>query len=532
MAIMVMDTALNKKIIAATIFAILSVNISAGEWQFEPKLGFDETFTDNVNLAVNDKTLSLVSQIGFKLSTLFSSKKLNFTFDSKSMYAMYSHDHDTDDDFHTLDSSFRLKLGPKGLVLFGSAAIANQSRNTSRNALADIVSGDTIRVENYAGGLEYSINNSAFSVNSQIQYLITKTQDGIGEREGYVSKFSTQNGSSARFIYWDGSAEYADYTNQGRSGQLFKGEGKIGLITGYKISPFIRYYDETNQGDLTNNSSTLDSDSYGGGLRWLISSKLQLDLSYNTPTGTQLDLDGKRQKDYTAAALQWEPSQRTKLNIDYGQRFYGESYGFDFSHKNKRLTNKITYVEEVRAFTRNNYDTVALGAFWCLEGEITEASTCFVNNNDNINFDDYQLIIINDFVLVEDLGLTLNKELKWSSELALPRTTFNLSISSLNREDLNTRVENEDKRASFSIKRKVSGKSNIKLNFEYNNTHFLLAQENERQDRYRRYSLEYDKSLNSQLNVKLGLSHLNRSSTTQSFNYDEDRIYLNFSKGF
>ena len=128
--------------------------------------------------------------------------------------------------------------------------------------------------------------------------------------------------------------------------------------------------------------------------------------------------------------------------------------------------------------------------------------------------------------------LPLNKKLTWSSELALPRTTFNLSISSLNREDLNTRVENEDKRASLSIKRKVSGKSNIQLNFEYNDTHFLLAQENQRQDRYRRYSLEYDKSLNSQLNVKLGLSHLNRSSTTQSFNYDEDRIYLNFSKGF
>jgi len=66
----------------------------------------------------------------------------------------------------------------------------------------------------------------------------------------------------------------------------------------------------------------------------------------------------------------------------------------------------------------------------------------------------------------------------------------------------------------------------------YTDTHQALAQENERQDRYRRYSLEYDKSLNSKLTVTLGLSHLNRSSTTQSFNYEEDRVYLKVSKGF
>jgi uncharacterized protein (PEP-CTERM system associated) len=532
MAIMVMDTALNKTVLAAAIFAILSANTFAGEWQFTPQLIIDETYTDNVNLSVNDTTASLVSQTGVELSTLFSSKKLDFTFDAKSLYAMYSHDHDTDDDYHTLDSSFRLKLGPKGLALIGSAAISNQARNNSRNALADIVSGDTTRVENYSGGLQYTINNSDFIVGSGIQYQTTKSQDGIGEREGYAVKFLSKNGSAARNIYWDASSKYSDATNQGRDGQLFKGEVKIGLITGYKITPFIRYYDETNDGDLVDNSSSLESDSYGGGLRWLISPRLLLDLSYNTPTGNQLDLDGKEQQDYAAATIRWEPSQRTTLIIDYGQRFYGKSYGFDFVHRNKRLTNTITYVEDVQAFTRNNYESVALGTFLCPQGEVSDTSACFVNNNDNINVDDYQLVNLNDFVLVEDIGLSLNKELNWLSELALPLTTFSISISSLTRENLNTRVVNEDQRASFSIKRKVSGKSNIKLALEYTDTHFLLEQDNERQDRYRRYSLEYDKSLNSKLTVKLGVSHLNRSSTTQSFNYEEDRITLKFSKGF
>jgi len=466
------------------------------------------------------------------LETVFSSKKLEFSFSSTSLYAMYSHDHDTDDDFHTLSSDFRLKLAPNGLTLIGGASISNQSRNSSSNALADIVSSDTVRVENYSTGIEYIVDNRDFIFNTSIKYQLLKSEDKIGEQEGYTANFSTQNGSSASYIYWEGTSQFSDYTNQGLDGKSFKGELKIGLISSFKITPFLRYFDETNEGDLTSNNSSFESDSYGGGLRWLITPKLLVDISYNTPTGTQLDIDGEQQEDYTAASVRWEPNQRTKLTIDYGKRFYGESYGLDFSHRNKRLTNTITYVEDVRAFTRNNYESVALGAFWCPKGEITDTSSCFVNNDDNINFDDYQLLNLRDFILVEDQALSLNKELNWSSDLALSRTTFSLSLSSLTRENLDTRVEDENRNASFSITRKVSGKSNLQLSMEYTNTHQALDQESERQDHYRRYSLEYDKSLNSRLTVTLGLSHLNRSSTTQSFNYEEDRVYLKVSKGF
>jgi uncharacterized protein (PEP-CTERM system associated) len=510
----------------------LSYSTTGGEWQFQPNIFIDETYSDNTNLSANNKIASLVSQAGVTLSSHFSSKKLEFTFSSKSEYAMYSHDHEKDNDFHTLNSNFRLKLAPNGLVLIGSANISNQSSNTSRNDLADIISGDTVRVENYSSGLEYTIDNSDFKLNSRIQYQTTQSEDNVGEQEGYVANLLSTNGSTARHFFWDASAQFSDYTNRGRDGELFIGEIKIGLITNYKITPFLRYYDETNKGTLTNNSSSLESDSYGGGLRWLISPRLILDISYNTPTGTQLDIDGKEQEDYTAASIRWEPSQRTVLNIDYGKRFYGESYGLDFIHKNKRLTNTITYAEQVNAFTRNNFENILQGSYWCPQGEITDGSACFINDNENINFDDYQLINLSDFILVEDLDLSLNKQLNWSSVLTLPRTTFSLILSSSDRENLNTRVEDKNQSASFSINRKISGNSNIQLRLEYNKNQYLLDEEGERQDIYRRYSLEYDKSLNSNLTFSLGLSHLNRNSSTQSLSYEEDRVYLKVNKGF
>jgi uncharacterized protein (PEP-CTERM system associated) len=532
MAIMVMDTAPNKTILAVAILAILSVKSFAGEWQFQPHLIIDETHSNNVNLSLNEEESSLVSQAGIELEALYASKKLEFNLSSTSVYAMYSHDHDIDNDFHTLDSSFRLKLAPKGLALTGSAAISNQSRNSSRNALADIVSGDTVRIERYSSGLEYGVNNSDFRLNSSIEYRTTKAEDNIGEREGYAAQLVSQNGKSARNIYWDTSVEFASYSNQGRDGEIFKGEIKIGLITHYSFTPFLRYYDENNEGDLNNNNTSIESNSYGAGLRWLISPRIFLDLSYNTPTGIQFDFDGKKQEDYAAASVRWEPSQRTQLKMEYGQRFYGESYGLDFSHKNKRLTNKIAYSEDVKTFTRNNYESVVLGSYWCPQGEILDTASCFISNNENLNFDDFQLITLSDLVLVEDQNLSLNKALTWTSTLELSRTTFSFSLSNLDRENLSTRVKDKDKRATFSIARKVSGKSTLTLNLGYNDNHFAIGQTSERQDRYRRYSLEYDKSLNSRLTVKLGLSHLNRSSTTQALNYEEGRVYFKISKGF
>jgi len=532
MAIMVMDTALSRKRLAATVIAVLSANVYAAEWQFTPQLVIDETYSDNVNLSINNKVSSLVSQIGFDLNTLYSSKNLELNFSSKSMYAMYSHNHDLDNDFHTLDTNFRLKLAPKGLVLIGNAGITNQAKNTSINTLADIVSRDTVSVQNYSTGLEYSIDNSDFLINSRVQYRLTQSEDNIGERKGYSIGFVSTNGSSARHVFWEARTGYSDNTNQGQDGTFYTGEIKFGLITPYKITPFIRYYEENNEGDLIDNSSSIESNSFGGGLRWLISSKLLLDISHNKPTGTQLGLDGKEQEDYNAVSIQWVPSQRTDFKFDYGQRFYGESFGLNFTHKNKRLTNKITYIEDVRAFTRNNYQAVEQGSYWCPQGEILDVSGCFIGNNENINFDDYQLASFNDFILVEDLALSLNKQLSWSSELQLSRTSFIISLSSLSRENLNTRIEDKNQGAAFTIKRKVSGKSNIQLNINYNNNHFARNQENERQDRYRSYSIEYDKSLNSELTFTLGISHLNRSSTEQSFSYKEDRITLNISKGF
>ena len=201
MAITVTDMAQKTKFSAIFLSLVCSNIAFAGEWKFEPSILIDETYTDNVGLVTNNEQSSLVSQAGINLDSTYKARNAIFNFSSKSTYASYSHNHDLDDDFHTITSDLRLQLWPNGIILVGSADISNQSRNGSRNALADIVSADTVQVGTYRGGIEYNINNSAFIINSALAYNQTDSEDDIGDRQGVIANLEGTNGKGARHFF-------------------------------------------------------------------------------------------------------------------------------------------------------------------------------------------------------------------------------------------------------------------------------------------------------------------------------------------
>jgi uncharacterized protein (PEP-CTERM system associated) len=531
-----MDTAQKIKLSTVCLTLICSNFTFAGDWQFAPSILINETYTDNVGIVPNNEISSLVSQTGIGIESTYKAQHAIFNFQSQSSYAFYSHDHELDNDYHTLSSDLRLQLWPNGIIFVADIDITNQSRNTSRNALADVVSADTVRVETYNGGFEYNINNSIFVINSGIGYLQTKSEDNIGDREGVIATLSSTNGSSARHIFWQVEHSYQELNNNAQDGKLSKSEVKIGLITDFKINPFVRYYDEDNSGNLGNSNNSTESNSYGFGIRWLISPRLYLDSSYNKPIGNTLDIDGKKQDDYINTAIQWQPSIRTTLNANYSERFFGDSYGLNFSHKNKRLTNTISYIEDIQTLTRNNFINNIIGFYLC-PNNTTLIEQCIIQDDSIItpgdpNDQGYRIFPIQDFTLVEDNVLSLNKTLNWNSTLELSRTTINFNANQQSRDNLETRIEDEFNTVSLQVKRNVSGRSSVSADVSYTETSLQINTELERIDRYRRYQLSYEKSLNSALSLSLTMSYLDRSSNSAELNYKEGRISAKISKGF
>ena len=539
MDIMGMGMAHKSKLSAVCITLICSNFVFAGDWKFDPSIIIDETFSDNVSLTANNEQSSLVTQAGLNIASTYTAQQVLFNFSSQSSYALYSHNHDLDKDYQTLASDLRLELWPNGIVVFGGVNISNQSRNRSRNALADIVSADTVQVETYNGGIEYNINNSAYVVNSSIGYKKSNSADNIGNRESVAAQLSSTNGAGARHAFWELQHNYQEQKNNGNNGKQSQSEAIIGLITDYNINPFVRYYNEDNSGNINTTNRSLESNSYGLGVRWLISPRLRLDASYNKPIGDKLDVDNDEEKAYVDAAVLWQPSPRTKLSANISERFYGTSYGLDLTHSNRRLTNTISYVEDIQTFTRNNFVPNIIGFYFC-PNDFSQIEECIISEGDTIipeipNEPDGQgfvILAIQDFTLSEDNIYSLNKTFSWTSKLALPRTTISINTNQQNRENLDSNIEDQLSGVSLNVSRKLSGRSSVSVNLSYTETSLQLDTEFERTDRYRRYQLSYERSLNSALSFNVAVSQLNRSSNNALLNYDEGRISAKITKGF
>jgi uncharacterized protein (PEP-CTERM system associated) len=512
----------------SVITVLITLPIHAGEWTFTPNINVNETYTNNVELTKDNKTTSYVNQFAFGVDSQFNSRLSEFSLKGSTTYVSYSHDHSLDDYFNNLTSKARYNLWTNGPAIIANASISNQSRNGADNSLADLVSGDIVEVRNYQTGIEYNISNSDFIIDSLLQYEWREADDNIGNSTGYSAILNSNNGNTARHMLWQLRSNYNQRDNNNLSGRVYSVEAITGVITKVRFNPFVRFFDENASGNILGNRNT-SSTSWGPGFRWQLSSHFYFDLSYNYVS------DKTKSDDYIATEINWQPSARTSLVANYSKRFFGDSYGLNFSHTLRRLTNTISYVEQVEAFDRNNYQQVSLGSFWCPIGAnfSDDITNCFVNNNNSIDFTNYQLVTLFDQQLIESNEFSLNKRLNLSSTLTLARTTFSVQLFHFNRESLTTgRVEKTDT-ASASVVRHISPKSDLDITFNFEHRQFNnQSQNNDQEDYYRTISSTYRRKIARTLTSDFTLKYLNRTSTLVSRTYNETRASINIKKEF
>jgi len=514
-----------KKLTIFIALALASHAALAGEWTFNPSLGLTETYTNNVELTPDNHQSSVVSQLIAGVNGEFTSREMYLAFSGTETYAAYSHNSDLNDDFQTANIEGAISLWPSGPKFIASSSLTNVSQNTANNSLADLVSGDTIQRSSHKAGLQYEFANSNYSFDSGVIYNLTETEDSIGESKGYTANISTKNGNAARHVFWQLRGEYSDRENKTASGKKYSLEAGVGVITSLKLNPFLRYYDEDISGNVIG-ANQATTRSWGPAIRWLASEHLYLDVSYN-----YVD-DKETSDDYIAANINWQPSQRTSLEAGYSQRFFGDSYNLDLQHKTKRLTNKISYDEKIEVFDRDSYEQVDVGIFWCpVDITITNITQCFAQSEQPEG--EYQLSTFFTLVPVENNEFSLNKRLLWNSKLQLSRTSFTFNSSATRRESIASKRIDDTLSASFTIDRKISGRSNLTFLAKYDHRVFNKDNpDNGQEDHYRTFSATYTKNLASSLSTHFTIQHVNRDSNIDRYSYDEVRAYINITKDF
>lgn len=504
----------------------------AGEWLFTPGIMIDETYSDNVLMRAINPQSSLITQANASIETSYQSPVTYFLFSADTSYLNYSHNNDLNDDYLTLSTNGVYSLWSDGPKLIASASVDNISRNTANNNLADLISGETIQAENYSLGLKYDFANSSYTVNSSLIYNMTRYEDNIADSDGYKVQIGSKNGNAAKLVFWQIDASYTkreqnNNNNANISENRFV-DTKIGAITSISLNPFLRFYTEEVEGTNTN-SNLKTTPSWGPGIRWQPSSHLIIDLSYNYVA------DKVVSDDYFDTKINWQPSSRTSLVASYSQRFFGDSYKLNFQHKTKRLTNSITYSDDLEVYDRLSYDTVELGAYWCPANiEVENISQCSVQSEPPSNISDYNLITFSDLEPVDSKEYSLNRNLSWLSKLNFSRTSFAFKMSGRERENLGSGVIDNYFDTSFTVERKTSSRSKIAFESQFKYTNF--DKENpagsKQEDYYRITSLTYTRQLASSLSSFFTLRHINRDSNKEQFSYDEVRAIINITKDF
>jgi hypothetical protein len=503
MAITAMDIikTINKDDIASRfiatllIWVIAPVSVLAGDWQLKPTVSLNESFTDNVELTSAESISSFVTQTTAGLDAEYKSNLTTFNWSGAQIYAFYSHNSELNDGFQTLNADGKYSFWVDGPILTASANIANISQNNARNALADLVSGDTIPQKTYSTGLQYNFGNSSYSATSSVNYDITRAEDNIGDNNGFTAQLGTKNGNNARHLYWQLSTNYTKRNQQStkKNGENYTVEALVGAITSWDLNPFVRYYDESIQG--TNAKQNLNvTSSWGPGIRWLATPHIIIDLSYNFVA------DETASDDYVDTSIQWEPSARTSLTLGYSQRFFGHAYNLNFKHRTRRLSNSISYDETLQIFDRNTYQ--------------------------DITPDNPQLVRSDEF--------SLNKRLAWSSQLQLSRTSFDVSVAANERTNLETDIVDDTFDTKISVARTTGPKSSLSLSIDFN--HLIYNKNNptgnRQEDYYHTISASFTRSFASSLSSNFTVQNVNRDSTIDRFSYDEIRAYINITKEF
>ncbi len=507
----------------------LASNIAfAGEWTLGTDLGLTETYSNNVELTPVNHQSSVVSQLSAGFDAKFTSREVDFSFSGTETYAAYSHNSDLNDDYQTAKVDGLFSLWRDGPKFIATSRITNISQNNSNNSLADLVSGDTVQQRAHSAGFQYQTANSSHNFNSSIIYSLTETEDNIGENNGYTANINSENGNAARHVFWQLTGQYSDRENTTSTGTNYNIEAQIGAITSFKLNPFLRFYDEDISGTSFSGNQTTTS-SWGPGIRWQASNHFYIDVSYNYVE------DKTASDDYVAANINWQPSQRTSLVVGYNKRFFGDSYNLDFSHRSKRLTNKISYHETVEIYDRDSFQEVGLGEFWCPVGGPFDANSCFPSSQPPSDTTGFILVPLTGLEPVENNEFSVNKRLAWNSTLALSRTTFAFDIATRERESLSTGIIDDNIDVSLSATRTLSPRSSLRLLTSYREAIFdkNFTPTNPRQkDTYKTVSTTYNRGLASSLSANFTLQYLERDSSQATLTYDEVRAYINITKDF
>lgn len=330
-----------KRLLLATLLPAL---VMAGELRVEPAVTLAPYYTTNVERSA-DAQESLVTQLQPSILLVGLGRDYRAALDYGYNHNFYSDDSDANSGYNTLAASADYLLA-QGIYAFATADIAQQSTNPEDGLLVDSGNrgGNISDTESYSGGLRAMREGYWMRGGGELAGRYVASDSGNFETtKGYDGNLMLQQGVGAGPWFYDlrgdASQERSDGLDVYQSEQLDL-RGGYSLWRGFGL--YARFYqDQARFGEASRNRLA----SAGGGVRFSPGPQLTFDLGYNAVTSGDAD-------DYVDARLVWLPSSRSRLEANYGHRYFGDSWGLLASHGTRKLQQSLSYREEISTTSR------------------------------------------------------------------------------------------------------------------------------------------------------------------------------------
>ena len=508
--------------------------LTAGEWHVTPSIKLTESYSDNLLGDQDNKTSSWITELtpGLRVSGQGKNLDLNLVYQLSDVSYQAQNDSNDTYDYYQGDVLFKLFNNQ-----WRTRISADKGRRYSSLA-SGILSAQNAISPNQSILTNYIIDSSFRSkVSDLFIYKLGVTanksyDNGLNSQnnEAYGANAYLGNQPSSSSSYWHLSANYRELTRNPNSAAIaqdfsdYQAELGISLIDDFWL--FASYFDQINNIDTT--SLDLNSSSFGGGVRWKPSDKIDLKISYNK------SID-KKNSDFTSIELTLKPSKRSSLYFTTGKRYYGNYYKAMVNYRLKRFSASIDYNEQITSYNLSQFQTPSLGSLICPKGQNFNINDCsFSSAVSPILKPDQQLIKLNNTLSDNNTNTYLEK--KFSANINYTKRKVRLSLSHLDskRNELGTNADKiyNESITTLTASYRFNSRANLGVDLSYRENETVAAQTIQSKSKDRVVSLSYHYKFSRTTTGKAILSNSQRVVTGSLASFTENRISFAFTKEF
>ena len=335
------------------IFALLhSFPVTAGTITFIPRITVSETYTDNINLSQNDEREEYITQInpGFNLD--MDGNRFDATVDYQMQNLFYAKDSNLNQTFHQVNGTSTTQIIPQSLFFDLNAnrfqQVSDPEQPSNLNNIGTAANQSDVTTVSASPYLQQNIGQFAFLNMRYIHSIVDFDDSQLNDStaDSFIASLARPVRQTGFLWGLNYNQTKTDF-DSGNDVSFKQYSVNLGYSFSTRTRAFVQYGDEDNDFITQNN----------------------------------VDID----QSYWNVNFEWQPGSQDQITLSHGERFFGKTSGFSWTHSGTRSNVITSYVEDLQ--TNNQTLTQATTNVNTTQNTLDTSGQVFVRKTGRVGLD-------------------------------------------------------------------------------------------------------------------------------------------------